>query len=65
MIAEQLCTVLRDHGTQWANDSATLIETLRGALADIAYSDDMTAELARAKAKRVYLASGEPDENIL
>jgi len=32
----------------------TNLEVLRGALADIAFSDDMTLEIARAKAKRVY-----------
>lgn len=29
-------------------------DTLRGALADIAFSEDMTLEVARAKAKRIY-----------
>lgn len=28
--------------------------TMRGALADIAYSDDMTLKIAKAKADRVY-----------
>jgi hypothetical protein len=37
------------------------IKTLRGALADIAFSGDMTLVIAQAKAKRTYeaLAAGE------
>lgn len=31
-----------------------MIEKLRGALADIAHSDDMTLDIARRKAKRIY-----------
>lgn len=35
-------------------ERAARIALLRGALADIANSDDMTFEIARAKAKRIY-----------
>lgn len=37
-----------------ASDVEALVQILRGALADIATSDDMTLEIARAKAKRIY-----------
>jgi hypothetical protein len=40
----------------------TNLELARGALADIAFSDDMTLELARAKAKRVYDETTPPVE---
>jgi len=32
----------------------TIIQQLRGTLADIAFSDDMTLKMARAIAKRLY-----------
>jgi len=34
------------------------IEALRGALADIAFSGDITLEVAKAKAKRIYEGEG-------
>jgi hypothetical protein len=65
MTAEQLCAALRDDGRQFANEAADLIDTLRGALADIGFSDDMTGEMAKAKARRIYQASADPAENEL
>jgi hypothetical protein len=35
-------------------------DELRGALADIAYSEDMTLKIARAKADRIYKATASP-----
>lgn len=35
-------------------DTREKLEVVLGALADIAFSKDMTIELARAKAKRIY-----------
>lgn len=42
--------------TAWVDGAAydRELDTACGALADIAFSDDMTLELARAKAKRIY-----------
>jgi hypothetical protein len=40
-----------------ASDVDARIAELRGALADIAFSEDMTLEVARAKAKRIYEAT--------
>lgn len=47
-----------------ADDVLELIETidrLRGALADIALTEDMTLEVARHKATRVYQELAEPE----
>lgn len=41
-------------------EAADEIERLRGALADIAFSDDMTLEVARSKAKRIYEENAAP-----
>jgi hypothetical protein len=35
-------------------EAAAEIERLRGGLADIAFSEDMTLDIARSKAKRLY-----------
>lgn len=63
----RLCECWRDHAMndgmlgQVLTDAINRIESLsreleqaRGALADIAFSDDMTLVVARAKAKRIY-----------
>ena len=39
------------------------IQKLRGALADIAFSEDMTLDLARRKAKRIYEETAHLDSN--
>lgn len=46
-----------DDAVYLASEVDDLVQQLRSALADIAFSEDMTLEVARAKAKRIYESS--------
>ncbi len=43
------------------NDLIAIVEMARGALADIAFSPDVTLEVVRKKAERVYLLTNSCD----